>query len=195
MLTLSKKLAAGIAATTAVAAVALAAPQAQAQQIYDFSFNGSRAGNATATTLTLVGNAVAGDPAEQSVISTLLPSGSVFTLNFPNGFPGAIPDFRPVNLAGFSLDVVPFTVTNNPQASFRTGVAGTFGTVQFTFEGDGLAAGIRFGKGAVNFTSITPDTFGATGFIQAVPEPMTMLGASAAVAFGAAFKRRQAKKG
>lgn len=199
MLTLSKKLAAGIAATTAVAAVAIAAPQAQATTfgtVIDFSFNGDRTGTAAATTLTTVGNAVAADPAEQSVVSSLLPGGTVFNLEFPDGFPGVVPNFRPVNLTsplvlgGGSVNT---TIVNNPQAGFRPGVAGTFSTTQF--ESDVFSFGGHLWKASLIFNSNTLNTFGGTGFVTAVPEPMTMLGASAAVAFGAAFKRRQAKKG
>ncbi|MEB3174466.1 MAG: PEP-CTERM sorting domain-containing protein [Cyanobacteriota bacterium] len=194
MLTLSKKLAAGIAATTAVAAVALAAPQAQAAQI-NFSFNGLRSGTAAATTLTTVGPAVAENAAEQPLVTSLLPGGDVFVLNFPNGFPGAFPNTRPVNLVSpITLGGVPVAVLNNPQATFRSGGAQTFSTIQFDL-GAFSVGGKDFTGGALIFNSNTPTTFGGTGFVTPIPEPMTMLGASAAVAFGAAFKRRQAKKG
>jgi len=194
MLTLSQKLAAGIAATTAVAAVALAAPQAQAVQI-NFSFNGLRSGTAAATTLTTVGPAVAENAAEQPFVTSLLPGGDGFVRNFPNGFPGPFPNTRPVNLVSpLTLGGVPVAVLNNPQQTFRAGASGTFSTIQFDL-GAFHVGTTGFGGGALIFNSNTPHTFGATGFVTVIPEPMTMLGAFAAVAFGAAFKRRQAKKG
>jgi hypothetical protein len=134
MLTLSKKLAAGIAATTAVAAVALAAPQAQAATMYPFSFNGSRTGPASGVDLTTVGFAIAGDPAQQAFVGALIPGGTMFELVFPSGFPGIFPNIRPVTLTDFSLGGIAFTVVDNPQSAFRTGASQTFGTVQFTFE-------------------------------------------------------------
>lgn len=51
------------------------------------------------------------------------------------------------------------------------------------------------GSFALNDTASSDGTFSLSFTSDDVPEPLTMLGASAAVAFGAAFKRRKATKG
>ncbi|MEB3160380.1 MAG: PEP-CTERM sorting domain-containing protein [Synechocystis sp.] len=92
--------------------------------------------------------------------------------------------------------VLPYTVTVDPGTLGRTG--GTQSSNFFTFPNSLTAIG---SDGTTFQGTVSIGNAGGSSTFQMnfasdnVPEPLTMLGASAAVAFGAAFKRRSANKG
>lgn len=228
MLTLSQKLVAGIAATTAVAAIAIAAPQAQAEPAGDFF--------GTPTTVTDDNWAATGftsipDPlilplsdwtadlftvgSAQSILTvsrglsaivdnTYNGDGSfelwysVTSANVPGNSGG-------ITSASLALDLVGL----NPDLS-ATGIKEIYSDAGFTNLLGSSTVTILGGVEDSTDAFFSPTTTiwvkdiidinggslsSVTNSFEAIPEPMTMLGASAAVAIGAAFKRRQAKKG
>ncbi|MFM1841954.1 MAG: hypothetical protein RLZZ490_690 [Cyanobacteriota bacterium] len=109
---------------------------------------------------------------------------SGFTITFNEGS-GVVPG-----------TVLPLTITVNPSDYGRTG--GAQGSNIFSFP-DLLTAVDDQGNTYTGSFSIGnaggSSTYQMNFTTDNVPEPLTMLGASAAVAFGAAFKRRNANKG
>lgn len=216
MLTLSQKLAAGIAATTAVAAVALAAPQAQAASLTTLAlFEAGEtitSGDSSATGLGLGFN-----PSSIAQYTVDIEKASANLTNFTlgrGGRPSIRPGQTPVTIR-YSLTTAKAVKRASFNADTTGNVVGLTGSKSIYAD---PAFSVLLGAIDVNTLSLESignvnnlttlyivDTLSFTGAATArfngysnsfvVPEPMTMLGASAAVAFGAAFKRRQAKKG
>ena len=97
-------------------------------------------------------------------------SGTVFSTNTPGS---TFSDYRAINLT-FQGDI---------------GVAGTYNIAPFASNEN------LFNPAGGQFRFISGGTITTVENVDPIPEPLTMLGASAAVAFGAAFKKRQNKNG
>ena len=231
MLTLSQKLAAGLAATSlAAGAAVLSAPQAQAQTT-DVPPNSAFVlpfatglvdvfqGDFTAT-----GNfpytPVAPLADWRVTINAIGESDAVFTVGRGTS--------APLDTSNSPL-MLAYYLTNTSGSSFRTasiaidlldvvgsatdlldGVGSVTKTVFGVFE-DGSMTVLPIGVATLGRATSLEGEFSTifvvdevsfesgslssvTNGFSAVPEPMTILGASAAVAFGAAFKRRKANK-
>ncbi|MFN5515859.1 MAG: PEP-CTERM sorting domain-containing protein [Cyanobacteriota bacterium] len=222
MLTLSKKLVAGIAA---IAAVAIAAPQAQAVPAGDFF--------GTPTTVTdddwsATGIGSTPDPlilplsdwtgdlfavdASQAIFTVSRGLSSIVdnTYNGDGSFElrysvTSTNPIKGITSASLALDLVGL----NPDLS-ATGIKEIYSDAAFTnllgTSAVTILGGIEDSTDAIFAPTTTiwvkdiididgGSLSSVTNSFEAVPEPMTLLGVSAAAAFGAAFKRRQAKKG
>lgn len=221
MLTLSQKLAAGLAATSlAAGAAVLSAPQAQAQTTDVPPNSAFLLPFATGLVDVFQDNFVAegnfpyipvAPLADWRVtIDAMGPSDAIFTVG--RGLSA------PLETSNSPL-LLSYYLTNTDGVAFRNasiaidlvnGVGSATKTVYGVFEGGnmtvlpigvaslGSAASLNgefstiFVVDQVSFESGSLSS--VTNSFSAVPEPMTILGASAAVAFGAAFKRRKANK-
>jgi hypothetical protein len=221
MLTLSQKLAAGLAATSlAAGAAVLSAPQAQAQTT-DIPPNSAFVlpfatglvdvfqGNFTATgNFPYIPLAPLAD--WRVTIDAISDSDAIFTVGRGTS--------APLDTSNSPL-LFAYYLTNTSGASFRNasiaidlinGVGSATKTVFGVFQGGSmtdlpigvatLGSAITLGGEFSTIFVVDQVSFesgslsSVTNSFSAVPEPMTILGASAAVAFGAAFKRRKANK-
>ena len=203
-----------LVASVAVAGIGLvAAPQAQAAIFGSFALSG-------ASTL-VPGNGVNG-PAQSvpTILTTFCDSGTgAFNGACDGSDPGTnvtvsgfgpfdqtgdpavydIPSFDIIFNAGSGLipgSLLPYTVTVDPGTLGRTG--GTQSSNFFTFPSSLTATGSdgTLYQGTVSIGNAGGSSTFQMNFTSSnVPEPLTMMGASAAVAIGAAFKRRKANKG
>jgi hypothetical protein len=184
-----------VASVTVASLGLLAAPQANAAVIAgsSLSFSGQ-------SSTTLPGNTAT--PLDFTVDNATLSFAGATSYTFNPGSFTFTPDGPPF----FTSNAFDFTViggtSNGKVISFAIGdyIKISGGTTFFSPVAQLTGTdtdGVNY-TGAIFFTqSSTQGQASASysGSFQAVPEPLTMLGASAAVAFGAAFKRRNANKG
>ncbi len=184
-----------LVASVTVAGLALvAAPQAQAAVLAgsSFSFSGDLSttlpaneataltNNVDATSLSFNGSTdYVFDPLTFTFTEDGVP---FFTMNpFTFTVVGGTSDGTEI-----SFGAVDYVKVTTGQTTFFSPIEALAGV-----DGDGVLY-----TGSISFTqSGTPASASYSGSFSAVPEPLTMLGASAAIAFGAAFKRRNANKG
>ncbi|MFN9176195.1 MAG: PEP-CTERM sorting domain-containing protein [Synechocystis sp.] len=199
-----------LVATVTIASVGLiAAPQAQAVIIGGFGINGTvNLTPATGTTAptTISGNILSSFLDQKTSAFDGASLGSP-TFN-PNPFTFARTATDPLGLYrlnafsikltgvdGFAGDFI-LSVTPADNSFFRLGnsvsssVANFIDVAATDNQGNGY-----FGSFSLSDTATSTGVFSLSFTSDDVPEPLTMLGASAAVAFGAAFKRRNANKG
>lgn len=103
-----------------------------------------------------------------------------------------------VNLSGVDGFAGGYTLTAMPVAGeyvrVANGLASSIVSV-VSLDAEDNQGNMYSGSISLNETLSADGTFAISFTSTDVPEPLTMLGASAAVAFGAAFKRRNANKG
>lgn len=199
-----------LVATVTIASVGLvAAPQAQAVIIGGFGINGTvnitPATGATAPT-TITGNIAtsfldqATDAFDGASLGSPTFNPNPFTFTRTATTPIALYRLNAFSIKltgvdGFAGDFI-LSVTPEDNAFFRIGNSVSSSVANFVDvaatdnQGNGY-----FGSFSLNDTATATGTFSLSFTSDDVPEPLTMLGASAAVAFGAAFKHRNANKG
>ncbi|MFN9176194.1 MAG: PEP-CTERM sorting domain-containing protein [Synechocystis sp.] len=200
-----------IVATVTIASAGLvAAPQAQAFVLGGFGISGTV--NLTPTTAPPnAPTSITGDILSQFVDSTsgaFTPVASDGSVTAPNPFtfvrttsmPFALYQLEPftINLTGVAGFPGGFTLAVNsvPDSFIRVGnsVSSSVNNV-ISLTATDNEGNTYFGSFGLNDTLSNTGTFSLSFTSDDVPEPLTMLGASAAIAFGAAFKRRNANKG
>ena len=186
----SKAIVGSLALATSLAATTFLAPTAQA-----VNFSGNTTGEPT-WNRPLSGN----PPTSLSGVGTAVPYESQPFYVTANG----AYDFLITGTSPANWDTYAFLYVSNfdPTSQFTNVIIGNddFPSIgQSGFNGVGLTANTQYffvtsGFGNTNFGVYDGSiTGGGDVILGTVPEPLTMLGAGAAVAFGTAFKRRKAK--